>query len=143
LRSWKNLRGLDYFRIEVLVKLQSAITLIVQLTIPHCYDLAADTTSQAFQADAAYDAKAIKEYSLSLGHVPIIDTNRRRGEKVQMEPAKKQRYKERSAVERANSNLKDNYGGRFIRVRGAAKVVAHLMFGVIALTAAQLCRLIG
>jgi hypothetical protein len=50
---------------------------------------------------------------------------------------------QRSAVERANSNLKDNYGGRFIRVRGAAKVMAHLMFGVIALTAAQLCRLIG
>jgi hypothetical protein len=57
-------------------------------------------------------------------------------------PAKKQRYKERSAVERANSSLKDNYGGRFIRVKGAAKVMAHLMFGVLALTAAQLCRLI-
>jgi hypothetical protein len=48
----------------------------------------------------------------------------------------------RSAAERANSSLKDNYGGRFIRVKGAAKVMAHLMFGVIALTAAQLCRLI-
>jgi hypothetical protein len=93
-------------------------------------------------ADAAYDAKAIKEYSLSLGHVPIIDSNKRRGEEVQMEPAKKQRYKERSAVERANSSLRDNYGGRFINVRGAAKVMAHLMFGVIALTAARLCRLI-
>jgi hypothetical protein len=100
--------------------------------VPYCYDL----------ADSAYDAKAIKGFSRSLGHVPVIDSNKRRGEKIQMCPAKKQRYKERSAVERANSSLKDNYGGRFVRVKGAAKVMAHLMFGVIALTAAQLCRLI-
>ncbi|MCL1894903.1 MAG: transposase, partial [Holophagaceae bacterium] len=71
-----------------------------------------------------------------------IDSNKRRGDKKQMCPAKKTRYKERSAVERAFSNLKDNYGGRFIRVKGAAKVMAHLMFGVLALTAAQLCRLV-
>ncbi len=56
---------------------------------------------------------------------------------------KAQRYNQRSSAERANSVLKDNYGGRFVRVRGAAKVMAHLMFGVIALTAAQLFRLIG
>jgi hypothetical protein len=99
--------------------------------LPYCCDL----------ADSAYDAEAIKSFSRSLGHLPVIDSNRRRGEKVQMCPAKKQRYKERSAVERANSGLKDNYGGRFIRVKGAAKVMAHLMFGVLALTAAQLCRL--
>jgi hypothetical protein len=37
----------------------------------------------------------------------------------------------------SNSNLKDNFGGRCVRVRGAAKVMAHLMYGLIALTAWQ------
>jgi transposase len=59
-----------------------------------------------------------------------------------MDPAEKARYRERTSVERAFSSLKDNYGGRFVRVRGAAKVMAHLMFGVVALTAACLARLI-
>jgi len=44
--------------------------------------------------------------------------------------------------ERVNSNLKDNYGGRNIRVRGHKKVMAHLMFGILAITANQLFRLI-
>jgi hypothetical protein len=38
-------------------------------------------------------------------------------------------------VERVNSNLKDNWSGRFVPVRGAAKVAGHLFFGVLALTA--------
>ena len=93
--------------------------------------------------DAAYDAQGIHDFSRTLGHVPVIDPNKRTGETIPMDPAKKQRYNQRSAAERANSALKDNYGGRFVRVRGAAKVMAHLMFGVIALTAAQVFRLIG
>jgi hypothetical protein len=94
-------------------------------------------------ADSAYDAPQIEAYSRSLGHVPIIDTNKRRGEAIPMEPAKALRFRERSSAERVNSNLKDNYGGRFNRVRGAAKVMAHLMFGIIALTANQLFNLLG
>jgi hypothetical protein len=93
-------------------------------------------------ADAAYDAGRLKSYIISKGHVPVIDPNKRGGEKKQMCPAKKQRYKERTAAERSYSSLKDNYGGRFVRVKGAAKVMAHLMFGILALTAAQLCRLL-
>ena len=93
--------------------------------------------------DAAYDAQGIHDFSRSLGHVPIIEPNKRAGEVIPMDPAKRQRYNQRSSAERANSALKDNYGGRFVRVRGAAKVMAHLMFGVIALTAAQVFRLIG
>jgi len=57
-------------------------------------------------------------------------------------PAKQKRYAQRSAAERANSALKDSYGARFVRVRGAAKVMTHLMFGVIALTAAQVVRML-
>jgi len=93
--------------------------------------------------DAAYDAQGIHDFSRSLGHVPLIDPNKRAGETIPMDPAKEQRYKQRSSAERANSALKDNYGGRFVRVRGAAKVMAHLMFGVIALTATQVFRLIA
>ena len=51
-----------------------------------------------------------------------------------MSPAEALRYNERSSAERVNSNLKDNYGGNNVRVRGHAKVMAHLMFGIIAIT---------
>lgn len=92
--------------------------------------------------DSAYDAKAIHEHSLKLGHVPIIDSNPRKGEKVEMAPARKLRYNERSTAERGFSNLKDNYGGRNLRVRGHNKVYAHLMFGIVALTAERLLGLL-
>jgi hypothetical protein len=62
-----------------------------------------------------------------------------------MEPATKSRFAERSSSERVNSNLKDNYGGRSIRVKGASKVMAHLMFGIVsitAITAMQILRLL-
>ena len=52
------------------------------------------------------------------------------------------RYKERSASERVNSNLKDNFGGRFVRVRGHQKVFSHLMFDLLALTIDQTIRLL-
>ncbi len=52
------------------------------------------------------------------------------------------RYRERSTVERANARLKDEFGGRFVRVRGNAKVMCHLMFGVLALTADPLLRFV-
>ncbi|MFZ4440973.1 MAG: transposase [Syntrophales bacterium] len=92
--------------------------------------------------DSAYDAPQIRSYSAGLGHVAIIDTNPRRGEKKEMDPAQKVRFRNRTTAERVNSNLKDNYGGRFVRVRGAAKVMTHLMFGLIAITATQLFRLL-
>lgn len=92
--------------------------------------------------DAAYDSPAIHCFSKSLGHMPIIDNNPRRGEKILMEPATKSRFAERSSSERVNSNLKDNYGGRSIRVKGASKVMAHLMFGIVSITAMQIFRLL-
>jgi len=113
---------------------QAAIPLIQMSSdrVTYLYDL----------ADAAYDAPHIKGYSRLLGHVPIIDPNQRRGDAVPLDPAQAVRFRERSSAERVNSNLKDNYGGRFVRVRGAAKVMAHLMFGIVALTANQLFKLI-
>lgn len=91
--------------------------------------------------DSAYDCQHIADYSRSLGHVPIIDPNSRSGAARELAPAEKSRYRERSAAERVNGRLKDEFGGRMIRVQGAAKVMAHLMFGILALTADQLLRM--
>lgn len=113
-----------------------------QVAIPLAQMTAQRVTSLYDLMDSAYDAPAIHEFSRRLGHVPIIDPNPRRGVLVPLAPAEQVRFRERSAAERVNSQLQDNYGGRFVRVRGAAKVMTHLMFGIIALTATQLYQLI-
>ena len=100
--------------------------------VTHLYDL----------MDSAYDAPIIRAQSAEHGHVAIIDHNPRGGEKIEFAPHEAQRFKERTTVERANARLKDEFGGCFIRVRGHAKVMAHLMFGILALTADQLLRFI-
>jgi hypothetical protein len=48
------------------------------------------------------------------------------------------RYHVRSGVERANSEMKDNYGANQVRIKGHLKVLCHLMFGVLVLTAKQI-----
>ena len=111
-----------------------------QLAIPLAQMSSSKVTSLYDLMDAAYDAGPIKEVVESLGRVPIIDPNPRSGPKVELPDDRLERFKNRSSVERVNGNLKDNFGGRSIRVKGAAKVMCHLMFGLIALTAAQLYR---
>jgi len=93
--------------------------------------------------DAAYDAKPLYQVSRSLGHVPIIDRNARGKEVAPLAPHEAARYRERSAAERFNSRLKEDFGGANVMVRGAGKVRLHLMFGVIALFADQLLKLIS
>ena len=113
--------------------------------VSSCYDL----------MDAAYDAPQIKQHSESLGHVPLIDENPRgKGRKAEVEAELKRkrkagyktseaiRYNERGTVERVNGRLKDDFGARMVRVKGHAKVMAHLMFGVIALTVDQLMKFV-
>jgi len=93
--------------------------------------------------DAAYDSPIIENAVTSLGHVPIIDRNiRRKSGVIQMNAAQKKRYNERSTAERGNSLLKDCFGGRCVRVRGSQKVMSHLMFGIVALTATQIMRML-
>lgn len=105
--------------------------------------------------DAAYDAPAIHAHSRGLGHVPIIDQNPRTTlgkqkkdaenkarSRVNIKPSETLRYNERSTVERVNARLKDEFGGRHLRVRGDAKAMCHLMFGILALTADQFMRMI-
>ena len=52
------------------------------------------------------------------------------------------RYNERTTVERANARLKEEFGGRTVRVRGHAKAMCHLMFGVCTLAADTVLRLL-
>jgi hypothetical protein len=112
-----------------------------QAAIPLSLISAARVTSLYDLMDAAYDSSIITDHSQALGHVPIIDANRRRGEKPQMDPAKAERYKIRTVAERTNARLKDEFGGRTVIVQGPVKVMAHLMFGIVALTVDQLLQL--
>jgi hypothetical protein len=108
------------------------LALLTASRVTNCYDL----------MDAAYCSEAIRNHSRSLGHVPLIDHNPRGGEKKAFAPHEAQRYKERSQAERTNARIKDEFGGRQIWVRGATKVMSHLMFGVLALSADVLMRLL-
>jgi hypothetical protein len=138
-------------QIPISAVLTSASVHDSQVAIPLATMSAQRTTSLYDLMDAAYDAGEIHAHSRSLGHVPIIDPAQRIGPRKsvlvtykqprQFSWAQQERYKERSMSERVNARLKDEFGGRFIRVRGAQKVMAHLMFGVLALTVDQLLRL--
>jgi len=109
-----------------------------QVAIPLAQLSAQRVTSLCDLMDSAHDAPQIHAFSRQPGHVPLIDPNPRRGEQSPLAPAQQQRFKERSAAERVNRLLKERYGGRWVRVRGAAKVMCHLMSGLVALTATAL-----
>jgi len=113
-----------------------------QVAIPLAQMTAERVTSLYDLMDAAYDAEEIKKFVLAQGHVPLIDSNPRSGEKVVMEPAQEVRYKQRTSVERVFSMLKDNHGGKHVRVRGPKKVMAHLTLGMLVITATQIFRLL-
>jgi hypothetical protein len=93
--------------------------------------------------DAAYDGQPIYAVSRSLGQVPIIDKNGRGREVIPLAPHGAARYKERTVAERFNARLKEEFGGSNVMVGGAQKVGLHLMFGVLALFADQLLKLIN
>ena len=105
--------------------------------------------------DAADDCSDIHPSAQQQGHVALIDPNPRRDrtrkqrfaaegralKRVgQVDPAK-ERFTQRSSVERVNGALKDRYGGRHIRFQGATKVAGHLFVGILAFTVEQLLRL--
>jgi hypothetical protein len=128
--------------IPVSAVLTSASVHDSQAALPLAELSARRVTSLYDLMDSAYDSQAIVARSLALGHVPIIDPNPRGGEKLEMAPADKRRYDERSTAERGFSMLKESFGGRHVRVRGCRKVEAHLMFGLLALTAERLLTLL-
>jgi hypothetical protein len=143
-------------QIPVSCILSSASTHDSQVALPLATMTSQRVTNLYDLMDSAYDAPIIREHSRSLGHVPIIDINPRRDTKLKeelraearrlellhFERPEDRRYKGRTNVERVYARLKDEFGGRMIRVRGYAKVLTHLMFGILALTADQLMRLV-
>ena len=128
-----------------------------QAAIPLARLTAGRVTNLYDLMDSAYDAQSIHEQIRALGHVPIIDRHPRRdaARKAELQAeaqrqkllnynyAEDVRYRERTTVERVNGRLKDEFGGRTVRVRGNAKVMCHLMFGIVALAADQILRLIA
>lgn len=125
-----------------------------QAAIPLAILTANRVTSLYDLMDSGYYADAIFEHSRSLNHVPIIDlAAKRETQKAEKEqeklaqknlnwkPAEKVRYNVRTSVERANARIKDEFGACTVRVKGAIKVFAHLMFGILAQTADQLLKL--
>jgi hypothetical protein len=105
--------------------------------------------------DSAYDAQPIINDCLAAGRVPVIDRNTRRDTALKAEIAAERArrrlikvpdprdltYNERTTAERANARIKDEFGGRHLRVRGHLKAFCHLMFGVVALAADSIVRL--
>ena len=106
--------------------------------------------------DAAYDAAAIHHQSLALGHAPIVARNFRADHEAKAEWRREVErlklihmpdfhdliYDFRTMAERVNARLKDEFGARFLRVRGALKVKCHLMFGIVALAVDQIIRVV-
>ena len=85
--------------------------------------------------DSAYDAQPIIDDCLAAGRVPVIDRNTRRDTALKAEIAAERArrrliklpdprdltYNERTTAERANARIKDEFGGRYLRVRGHLK----------------------
>lgn len=111
-----------------------------QLAIPLERRTAERITSLYSLMDAAYDSDWIRLVCRQLGHVPLIDPNPRNWGQPPLDPARAHRYRERGSVERAVGRLKEEFGGRHVRVRGHPKVHLHLMFGVLALFADQFLK---
>jgi hypothetical protein len=142
--------------IPISAVLTSASTHDSQVAIPLAKISSERVTNLYDVMDSAYDVPQIHAMSRELGHIPLIDVHPRRDptlkkelsaekkrcQRVGHKTAETLRYNERSTVERVNARLKDEFGGRVVRVRGHAKVMCHLMFGILALTANQMMILV-
>jgi len=114
-----------------------------QVAIPLAQLTAGRVCSLYDVMDSAYDAAPIHGFSRRLGHVPVIEPQAHGGKRpLALEPARRIRFAERTAVERVNSDLKDNHGGATVRVRGPLKVMCHLMWGVLVVAVKGLVRLV-
>ena len=110
--------------------------------------------------DAGYDADIIREFSIKLGHRPIIDINPKNSKELKakielMEHESKtfkylnqhlscdeKHYNQRSMVERVNKLLKDDFGCNKIYYQGATKVASVLAFGILSICIHQSLKLV-
>ena len=128
--------------VPISVALTSASVHDSQVAVPLSLLSAQRVTSLYDVMDAAYCSEELRQHSRNLGHVPLIDHNPRNGTKRAFDACEAQRYKERTVAERMNARLKDEFGANRIYVRTHSKVMCHLMFGILALCAEQIMRLL-
>jgi len=107
-----------------------------QLAIP-MEKLTAQTVQYCYSVmDSGYDSKVIEQFIRDCGHIPIIDPNCRKDKnRPPLDPAKKERFKIRSTVERSYSMLKDWLIPRAIYVKGHSKVSFVLFSSVLCMAA--------
>lgn len=110
--------------------------------------------------DAGYDADIIMEFSKTLGHKAIIDTNPKNSKELKSKIALKKEekekfellnlpqssyeyhYNQRSMVERVNKYLKEDFGCNNIYYKGAHKVASVLSFGILSICIHQSLKLV-
>jgi hypothetical protein len=141
--SWKGYKlhiDTTSFGVPISAILTSASVHDSQVAIPLTQMSKERVTNLYDIMDAGYCSESLREYSREVGHVPLIDHNARRGEKREFLDFEAERYKSRSGSERSNGRLKDEYGGRNIRVKGHGKIYCHLMIGIVCLAMDALLR---
>ena len=128
-----------------------------QVAIPLATMTAKRVTNLYDLMDSAYDAPEIKAKSLALGHVPIIEAHPRSvpggKQAIAVEARGRQaagyalaedvRYNQRSAAERVNGGLKDDFGGRYVTAkikRAESCLASHNVPAAAAVTTAYPAR---
>jgi transposase len=110
--------------------------------------------------DAGYDSDIIRDFSIKLGHRPLIDINPKNSqvlkEKIELIDHEQktfkylnhhlnldqEHYNQRSMVERVNKYLKDDFGCNKIYYQGATKVASVLAFGILSICIHQSLKLV-
>lgn len=91
--------------------------------------------------DAGYVSADISNYVESYGKVPVIYPKKEKGKDfIPLDPAKVERFKNRTVVERANSRVKDDLVCKDFRYRGILKVGMHIGVSILVLAAEQIAR---
>jgi len=130
------------------------------LSLPLMQETSSRVTYLYDLQDAGYDADIIREFSIKLGHQPIIDINPKNSKelKLKVELIKHEKdtfkylnmhlnldtehYNQRSMVERVNKYLKDDFGCDKIYYQGATKVASVLAFGILSICIHQSLKLV-
>jgi len=130
------------------------------LSLPLIQETSSRVTYLYDLQDAGYDSDIIREFSVKLGHRPIIDINPKNSKELKdkielMKHEKdtfkylnmyldldKEHYNQRSMVERVNKYLKDDFGCDKIYYQGATKVASVLAFGILSVCIHQSLKLV-
>lgn len=140
-RGYKLHLDVDDHGIPLSYILTSASTHDTQAAIPLEAMTAQRVCSLYSLMDAGYVSSDISDFVESCGKVPVIAPKKPKGgEIIPLDPAKKERFKNRTVVERVNARVKDDLAGSGFRYRGFLKVGTHLGISILVLAAEQIAR---